>query len=177
MKENSGGLFPVGQSEIPVKLNSPQCQFNNLEDQIPIYNSVPEKFSFSTARISNNLLWLSGHGPNLKKKPPKFDYIGKIGQNLSADQGQIAARLVGLNLLVSAQHYLEDLNQIVQIIRVDGYINSAPGFTEQSYVMNGCTDLFYEIFGNAGKGSRTAIGVSELPFDMSVEISAVFSIK
>ena len=156
--------------------NSPQSCFDELEDQIPDYNPVPEGFSFELATLSPNLLWLSGHGPNLINKPPKFDYVGKIGQDLSIEEGKSAARLVGLNLLVSAQHCLKNLNRIKRVLMVNGYINSSPGFTNQSSVMNGCTDLFFDVFGAAGKCCRTAIGVSELPFDMAVEISAVFCI-
>lgn len=148
---------------------TPDQRFEALSDEIPALFSIPANFSFVGAKRSGNTIWLSGHGPNLRKAPPDFDYTGKIGRELSKEDGYAAARLVGLNLLVTLQSAIGSLNLVKEILQVTGAVNSAQGFTGQSFVVNGCTDLLMEIFCNSGKPTRTALGVAELPFNMSVE--------
>ena len=152
-------------------------KFLRLPDEKPIFVPPPSTFSFAAAVQRGSSLYLSGHGPNLKTKPPQFDYIGKVGTSVDLTTAVTAARLVGLNLLVTAREHLGSLDVVVAVIETRVMVNSASGFTDQSTVANGCTDLFVEVFGDAGKGARIAIGVSELPFDMSVEISSVLALE
>ena len=148
-------------------------RFLALGIEIPPRFPVPPQFSFVAVRIVGDLAWLSGHGPNRKASPPAFDYVGKVGADLTIDQGHQAARLAGLNLLVSLRHAIGSLNAVESIARCDCIVASAPGFNGQSAVANACTDLLRDVFGETGLGARMAIGVAELPFNMAVEIALV----
>ena len=138
---------------------TPHEKFLSLKDEIPPYRPPPKQFSFVLAKKSGNLLILSGHGPNLKEAPPKFDYVGKVGKDLTIDEGYSASRLVGLNLLVSCLQFVKSLDDVDQVLRADGFVNCDPGFVSQSRVLNGCTDLFVEIFGENGKCSLSLIHI------------------
>jgi enamine deaminase RidA (YjgF/YER057c/UK114 family) len=152
-------------------------RFLALPDEKPPLMQVPAELSFVTVRRSPGLIWLAGHGPNLKKQPPKFDYTGKVGRDLTKEQGYKAARLVGLNLLVSLRVALGSLDYIDTVLQVIGAVNSAEGFDQQSYVVNGCTDLMVEVFKDAGRPARMALGVHMLPFNMAVEASMVVAAR
>jgi enamine deaminase RidA (YjgF/YER057c/UK114 family) len=155
---------------------TPNESFIALGDEVPDLMPTPAGFSFVQARASGNMVWLAGHGPNRVKKPPEFDYVGKIGADLSKEHGYTAARLVGLNLLVSLRRAIETLDRVKQVLQVNGAVNSAPGFTNQSFVLNGCTDLLVAIFGEAGKPARMTFGAYELPFNMAVEASMIVEV-
>jgi enamine deaminase RidA (YjgF/YER057c/UK114 family) len=148
-------------------------RFLALGKELPPLMEVPAGLSFTRVRLSSRLAWLAGHGPSREKKPPEFDYMGKVGKELTKEQGYAAARLVGLNLLVSLRHAAGSLDRITQVLQMLGAVNSAAGFTAQSFVMNGCSDLMVEIFGEAGRPARMAFGAAELPFNMTVEASMV----
>jgi len=157
---------------------SPQQRFEALGEELPPPTVIPPQFSFRAARRHGNLLFLSGHGPNGKKMPPEFDYQGKVGAELTAQEGYAAARLVGLSLLRSVQRELGSLDRVAEIMEVLGAVNSAPGFTGQSAVLNGCTDLFVQIFGEeVGKPARMAFGAAELPFNMAAEIRMTVAVR
>lgn len=143
--------------------------FLALGKEIPELMPPPPNFSFVQVRMTRNLVWLAGHGPNRVKKPPEFDYVGKVGTDLTQEEGQAVARLVGLNLLVSLRNAIGSLDRVRQILQVVGAVNTAPGFTAQSYVLNGCSDLLVEVFGEGGKPARMVFGAAELPFNMAVE--------
>jgi enamine deaminase RidA (YjgF/YER057c/UK114 family) len=100
-----------------------------------------------------------------------------VGSDLTIDQGYAAARLTALNLLQTVREAVGSLNNVVQIVDVFGVVNSAPGFTEQSKVMNGFSDCVRDILGEAGKHSRMAIGGSELPFNIAVEIKMMLEVR
>lgn len=151
--------------------------FLALGDEIPPLMPPPPGLSFVQVRLAGNLIWLAGHGPNRVKKPPEFDYVGKIGRDLTKEQGQAAARLVGLNLLVSLRNAIGTLDRVKQVLHVMGAINSAPGFTAQSFVLNGCSDLLVSVFEQHGKPTRMAIGAAELPYNMAVEASMTVELK
>ncbi len=148
-------------------------RFLALSDEKPPLMRIPPELSFVRARQSAGLIWLAGHGPNLKKQPPRFDFEGKVGRDLTEDEGRAAARLVGLNLLVSLRAELGSLDLVESILQVVGAINSAEDFIYQSRVLNGCTDLMVEVFGEAGRPARMAFGVRALPFNMAIEASMV----
>ena len=123
---------------------------------------------------SGNLLYISGKGP-LKNDG---EYIkGKLGYDLTIDQGYEAARVTGINLISTIKSAIGDLKNVKQIIRVNGMVNSASNFTDQPKVINGCSDLLVEVFGDRGKHTRVALGMNSLPMNIAVEIDIILEIK
>jgi enamine deaminase RidA (YjgF/YER057c/UK114 family) len=152
-------------------------QFKEKKKKKPPLMQVPAGLSFVTVRRSAGLIWLAGHGPSLHKRPPEFDYVGKVGRELTKEQGYAAARLVGLNLLVSLRAALGLLDHVETVLQVIGAVNSAEDFDQQSFVLNGCTDLLVEVFQDAGRPTRMAFGPYMLPFNMAVEASMVIAVR
>jgi enamine deaminase RidA (YjgF/YER057c/UK114 family) len=104
-------------------------------------------------------------------------YQGKVGRELTVEQGYAAARLTGLNLLRLVQDELGSLDAVQGWVKALGFINSAPGFTQQPAVLNGFSDLIVELYGQErGRHARSAVGIAELPFDIPVEIEAILEI-
>lgn len=132
----------------------------------PMANYVP-------AVQVGNLLFLSGHGPMQEGKPV---WVGKVGRDLTVEQGAEAARLVGLNLLASARAALGSLDRVRRVVKVLGMVNSAPGFGDQPQVMNGFSNLMVEVFGEAGRHARSAVGMAELPLGIAVEIEMILEV-
>ena len=131
----------------------------------PVANYVP-------AVRAGNLLFLSGSGPD--PSTPR----GKVGKDLTLEQGYQASRSVGLNLLATARANLGSLDRVKRIVKVLGMVNSAPGFTDQPKVINGFSDLMVEVFGEAtGKHARSAVGMAELPFNIPVEIEMILEVE
>lgn len=125
---------------------------------------------FSTVLVRGNRALISGHGPQ-SAEGPFAQPLGKLGAELSVEQGYFAARLTALSILASLQRTLGDLDRIVAWPRVFGMVNSAPGFMRQPSVINGFSDLILELFGpEIGAHSRSAVGMAELPFNIPVEI-------
>ncbi len=123
---------------------------------------------------SGNLIFVSGHGPS---QDGKLIYIGKLGREIDTKTGYEAARLVMLNCLASLKAEIGDLDRVTRIVKVLGMVNSAPEFAEQPFVINGASDLLTEIFGEGvGKHARAAVGMSALPFGISVEIEMVVEV-
>jgi enamine deaminase RidA (YjgF/YER057c/UK114 family) len=105
-------------------------------------------------------------------------FVGKLGREFGVEEGQKAARLCALNLIAHARVAAGgDLDRIARTIRLAGYVNGTPEFTAQSQVMNGASDIFVEIFGDAGRHTRIAVGVNALPYDVAVEVEAMFEMK
>ncbi len=127
----------------------------------------------STVR-TGDLVFVSGHGP---MRDGQFTDIGKLGRDLDIDAGYQAARLVMLNCLASVKAETGDLDKITRIVKVLGMVNSAPGFEQQPAVINGASDLLIEIFGDRGRHARSAVGMAELPFGISVEIEMVVEVS
>jgi enamine deaminase RidA (YjgF/YER057c/UK114 family) len=104
-------------------------------------------------------------------------FIGKLGREFGVAEGQQAARLCALNLLAHLKAALDgDLDRVARCVRVAAFVNSTPDFVAQSQVVNGASDLFVDLFGEAGRHSRMAVGVSALPYDVAVEVEAVFEV-
>ncbi len=124
--------------------------------------------------MAGNLVFISGQLPMQGGKPQG---LGKLGAEISITQGQETARLCGLNLLAHLKTACGgNLDRVQRIIRLGVFVASAPGFTDQPKVANGVSDLMVELFGDAGKHARAAVGVSELPFGVSVEVDAIVEI-
>src|SRR5262245_1954517 len=121
-----------------------------------------------------NLLFLSGHGPEFKGSPT---VRGKLGRELSLEDGYKVAREVGLNLLGSARSILGSLDKVKRVVKVLGMVSSAEGFNSQPKVINGFSDLMVEVFGENGRHARTAVGAAELPSGIPVEIDMILEIQ
>lgn len=130
--------------------------------------------NYVTARRSGNLLFFSGAGPFQEGKPVVF---GKVGSDLTQEQGYEAARLTGLNLIAQLKKELGDLDKLKQFVKVQAFVASAPDFMAQPAVMNGASDLFVEVFGEAGKHARTAVAVSQLPFNIPIEVEMIVEVE
>ena len=129
--------------------------------------------NYVTARRAGNLLFFSGAGPFVDGKPAVF---GKVGAELTQEQGYEAARLTGLNLIAQLKKELGTLNSVKQFLKVQAFVASAPDFMAQPAVMNGVSDLFVQVFGEAGKHARTAVAVPQLPFNISIEVEMIVEV-
>jgi enamine deaminase RidA (YjgF/YER057c/UK114 family) len=130
------------------------------------------KLPFPWVRVRGNRAYVSGHGPQ-NPDGSLAEPLGKVGADLTVDEGYRAARLVALSILGSLKRELGDLNQVAAWLRVFGMVNSAPGFNQQPLVINGFSDLILELYGpERGLHARSAVGMAELPFGIPVEIEA-----
>jgi len=121
----------------------------------------------------DRLLFISGQLP---MKDGKLACAGRLAGEADLAKGQEAARLCALNILSQAKAALRDLDRIVQLLRLNGFVNAAPEFTDHPKVLNGASDLLVEILGNKGRHTRIAVGCSSLPLNASVEIDAIFAV-
>jgi len=134
--------------------------------QLPPGAALP----FPWVRVVGSRALISGHGPT-NTDGSLAQPLGKVGAEVTVEQGHVAARLAGLAILASLQRELGDLDRIARWVRVFGMVNSAPGFNRQPAVINGFTELIVEVFGNdVGAHARSAVGMAELPFDIPVEV-------
>ena len=133
----------------------------------PIANYVPSK-------RSGNLIFLSGQGP----RTPDGDFIsGKVGVDISVDEAYDAARMVGIQLLSALKSEITDLNNVKQIIKLLGMVNAIDSFKDHPNVINGCSDLLVEVFGEKGKHARSEVGVASLPNQIPVEIEMIVEVE
>jgi enamine deaminase RidA (YjgF/YER057c/UK114 family) len=133
----------------------------------PIANYVPSVRSGSLLIISGQLCF----GPD-----GKLAATGQLGGGVSIEQGQTAARACAVNLLAQIKAALRDLDQVARVLRLGGFINSAPGFTDGAKVMNGASDLMVEVFGDKGRHARSTVGVAALPANAAVEVEGLFEV-
>jgi enamine deaminase RidA (YjgF/YER057c/UK114 family) len=135
--------------------------------------TLPPVANFVAALRDGDLLYLSGQGP----RDATGYRLGKVGQDVTMQDAHDHARLVGLNLLSVIRQELGSLSRVRRVVRVFGMVNATPDFIGHPYVINGCSDLFCEVFGNeVGRHSRSAIGVGSLPGNITVEIEAVIAV-
>lgn len=123
---------------------------------------------------SGDLLFMSGHGPR-----EDDGYItGKVGGDLTEEQGNAAARAAGANMLAAVRRFLDDdLDRVARVVKVLGMVNATPDFARQSQVINGFSELMIEVFGDPGRAARSAVGVGSLPFNWAVEVEAIFELN
>lgn len=119
---------------------------------------------------AGDLVFVSGAGP--MKADGSF-VTGKVGTNVSIDEAQEAAKLCALGCLSAIQEELGDLDRILRVVKLLGFVNSAPGFVEQHVVMNGASDLLITLFGERGRHARSSVGMSELPMNIAVEVEMI----
>lgn len=123
---------------------------------------------------SGNLLFMSGVGP---RQPDGSLIKGKLGATMTVEKGYEAARVVGLNMLANIRGQLGSLNKVKRVVKVLGMVNATPDFEDPPKVINGFSDLFVEVFGEAGRGARSAVGMATLPFQMAVEVEMVIEVE
>ncbi len=124
--------------------------------------------------ISGSVVYLSGQLPSLGGELIK----GKLGTDLTVEQGRKAARLCALNMLPHLRQACDgDLDRVVRCLEIGGFVNAAPEFAEHPLVLNGASEFLVEVFGEAGRHTRFAVGVSSLPFNFAVEVKGVFEIR
>jgi len=131
---------------------------------------------FTPVRVVGDRAYVSGHGPQHPDGSIAGPF-GKVGADVTLEQGYAAARLTALSVLGSLARELGDLDRITAWVRVFGMVNSAPGFASQPSVINGFSDLILELFGAAGAHARSAVGMAELPFNLPVEVEAEVQIR
>jgi len=136
--------------------------------------SSPPAANYVRAVRTGSLLFVSGHGP---QRPDGSTVQGKVGRDLDVAAATDAARLVGLNLLATMRRELGSLDLVTRVVKVLGMVNCAPGFNQTPTVINGCSDLLVEVFGDAGRHARSAVGMAELPFDICVEIELIAELR
>ena len=123
--------------------------------------------------VHNGTLYLSGQGPMLEDG--SFA-MGIVGKEVTVEQANFHARRTGLILLSAARHVLGSLDRVERVLSVLGMVNAVPGFGKQPQIINGCSDLFIEVFGENGRHARAAVGFGSLPNNISVEITAIFAV-
>ena len=123
---------------------------------------------------TGNLLFMSGCGP---RKNDGTSMRGKVGSDLSVEEAYQAARLVGLNMLANIRAELGSLDNVLRVVKVLGMVNAEPDFIDHPKVINGYSDLMVEVFGDAGRGGRSAVGMGSLPFQIAVEVEMVLEVK
>src|SRR5262245_19967396 len=120
------------------------------------------------------LVYVSGHGP---LRPDESMVTGRVGADLSEAEGKEAAGGVGLAILATLKNYLGSLDRVVRLVKVLGMVNSTAEFQNHPVVVNGFSDLMVEVFGDSGKGARSAVGMGSLPGNIAVEVEAIFEVR
>jgi len=133
----------------------------------PMANYVP-------FRLAGNLLFLSGQGPRDDKG---IAQTGKVGAEVSVEEAYRRARTIGLQLLATTRKALGSLDRVEAVLKVLGMVNAVPEFKDHPKVINGCSDVFVEVLGEAGRHARSAVGMGSLPNQISVEIEAIVAIR
>ena len=135
---------------------------------------VPETSPLRPVVVEGGLAYVSGQPP---ARDGKIQWFGHVGEAVSVDDGRLAARQCALNILGALRQELGDLGRIARFVKVVGLVSCAPGFSQQSAVINGASELLVDVFGPDGRHARTAFGVPGLPGGMSVEIEAVVAVR
>lgn len=149
--------------------------YQNLKEKgIELPQAATPLGLYAPVRQAGNLLFVSGQGPNVNGKAV---LTGKVGAELSLEEGQYAASVCAKNILAALEAYTGDLNKIAGCIKIFGLVASAAGFNAQPAVINACSQMMIDAFGEAGRHARSAVGTNELPGDIPVEIEAIFELK
>ena len=133
----------------------------------PVAAYVPAVKSGDTVYTSGQIPFVAG----------ELKFKGKVGSEISTEQGYEAAKVCAINCLAAIKSLIGSLDQIENVVKVVGFVNSAPGYSEQPKVINGASELIGKVFGPAGSHARSAVGVAELPLDAAVEVEMIVKIK
>lgn len=124
---------------------------------------------------TGRLVFISGQ---VTLGPKGLEYVGAVGADISIEDGKAAARLCAINVIAQLRNALDgDLDRVVRCVKVTGFVNAVPGFTQHPEVVNGASDLFVEVFGDAGRHARAAVGSGSLPRNVAVEVEAIFEVE
>lgn len=160
--------FPTAAGKVE---NSPYERLAALGIALP--PPPPPIANFVTHVIEGNMLYLSGQGP---READGFMHAGKVGGGVSVEAAYGHARLTGINLLAVMQDALGDLSRVKRVVKLLGMVNAVPDFEDHPSVINGCSDLLIEVFGQAGEHARSAVGFGSLPGNITVEIEAIVAL-
>lgn len=144
-----------------------------LELGIALPPLFPPAGNYLACVIINDMVYVGGHGPIAGSNIIR----GKVGADLTLEEAQEAARSTALSILATLKAELGDLDRIERIVKVFGMVNVAPGFNQTPAVIDGCSDLLVNVFGDAGQHTRSAVGLAELPFDIAVEIELIAKLR
>jgi len=151
---------------------SVESRLQDLGIELP--NSPSPLANYVPFVITGNLLYLSGQGP---READGTFHTGKVGESVTTEQAYQDARLTGLNLLSVMKNALGELDRVERVVKLLGMVNGTPDFLEHPQVINGCSDLMVEVFGEKGRHARSAIGMGSLPNNITVEIEAIVEIR
>ncbi|MCL4132870.1 UNVERIFIED_CONTAM: hypothetical protein GTU68_064281 [Idotea baltica] len=168
------GPAPEKKADKPVQIDSsydPEANVKKLGIDLPT-PSAPVA-NYVNAVRTGNLIFLAGKGPTF---PDGTHMTGRVGDDLSIEQGYEAARLTGINQLAVLKAELGNLNKVKRIVKVLGMVNATPDFTDHPKVVNGYSDLMVEVFGEKGKHARAAVGMGSLPSNIAVEIEMIVEV-
>ena len=154
------------------KTITPEQRLEQLGIVLPAV-SAP-RGNFEAYVLDGSLLYLSGKGSPLRDDMAS---VPKVGREITAEEARQHARIVGLHLIATMQAALGDLSRVRRVVKVLGMVNATPDFMQHTEVVNGCSDLLVEVFGDAGRHARSAVGVGSLPRGFAVEIEAIVSVK
>jgi enamine deaminase RidA (YjgF/YER057c/UK114 family) len=160
------------EQEGPPANYDPEATLATLGIELPEL-SAPVANYVNAVATTGNLIWLAGKGP---KQSDGTYVVGKLGGDLSVEEGYAAARLCGINQLAALKAELGNLNRVKRIVKVTGMVNSTPDFEQHPAVVNGFSDLMVEVFGDRGRHARAAVGMGSLPFNMATEIEMVVEV-
>ena len=148
--------------------------YENLKAQgIELPEGLSAAGLYKPVNQTGNLLFVSGQG-----SIENGEFItGRVGVNMTVEQGQYAAKVCAINTLSALQAYLGDLNRIKRCVKILGFVAGADDFTEQAKVINGCSQLFIDAFGEEGRHARSAIGTNSLPLGLAVEVESIWEIE
>jgi enamine deaminase RidA (YjgF/YER057c/UK114 family) len=154
--------------------SKPEARIQELQLTLPPPPKPMAKYK--PAVLVGNLLHVSGHGP--AKLDAKSPVSGRLGADLTLEQGKEAARLVGLNILSTVRNTLGSLDRVKRLVKTLGMVNATPEFTDQPLVINGFSELMAQVFGDdAGVGARSAVGMGSLPGNIPVEVECIFEVE
>jgi enamine deaminase RidA (YjgF/YER057c/UK114 family) len=164
-------LFQQPKAPIRGGLMGAESRVKELRLELP---SPPKPVAtYLPAVQTGNLLYVSGHGP---LKPDGKMIAGRVGAEMSLEQGKDAARVVGIAILATVRSTLGSLDRVIRLVKVLGMVNSTPDFKDHPQVINGFSDLMVEVFGESGRGARSAVGMGSLPGNITVEVEAIFEV-
>jgi enamine deaminase RidA (YjgF/YER057c/UK114 family) len=165
-------IAPSRSDQLEETSMSAEARLNQLGIVLP---SVPAPVAnYVPYRLAGHLLFLSGQGP---RDDGGGLMTGKVGAEITVEEGYQRARRVGLGLLAATRAALGSLDRVEAVLKVLGMVNAVPEFKDHPKVINGCSDLFVEVLGDAGRHARSAVGMGSLPNQISVEIEAVIAVK
>jgi enamine deaminase RidA (YjgF/YER057c/UK114 family) len=150
---------------------SPEQRLAELGIELP--PAFPPVGNYLGCKRAGDLLHVGGHGPTT----PSGVIRGKVGRDVSLERAREAARATALSMLATVRAEVGSLDRVRQVVKVFGMVNCAPGFNQTPAVIDGCSDVLVEIFGDAGRHTRSAVGLAELPFDICVEIEMIVQLE